>query len=164
MSDLIQWGGEIFDTHGSSSGNTNTSMGSGELSTLGFKKAAYQRNLQYVRTDNKLHDVHDLQVIDQGRHYSSIFHACNTISRRKWVEVRHVIKLHSKLHNINLFNVTPLISPKPSGTYVLSFNLTPCCHVTLPYIMGFDIKINHPRIQTTCLHTSRCHQCKYCRY
>ena len=45
----------------------------------------------------------------------------------------------------------------------LSFNLTPC-HVSLPYIMGFDIKINHQWIQTTCLPTSCCHQCNYCRY
>ena len=33
------------------------------------------------------------------------------------------------------------------------WNLTPCCHVSLPYIVDFDIKVNHQRIQSTHLHT-----------
>jgi hypothetical protein len=28
---------------------------------------------------------------------------------------------------------------------ILGLDLTPLCHVSLPYIMGFDIKINHPK-------------------
>ena len=58
-----------------------------------------------------------------------------------------------------------LLYPKPYGTDVLSFNLTPCCHASIPYTTGFDIKINHPRIQTTGLHESCCHHdCKHCHY
>ena len=30
--------------------------------------------------------------------------------------------------------------------------------------MGFDIKINHQRIQTTRSHAPRCHHCNYCHY
>ena len=45
---------------------------------------------------------------------------------------------------------------------MLSSNLPPCCHISLSYIMKFDIKKTHQRIQTTCLHTSRCHHCHYC--
>ena len=41
---------------------------------------------------------------------------------------------------------------------VLNLNLTPCYHMTLPYIMGFDIKMSHQRIQTTCSQASCCHQ------
>jgi len=37
-------------------------MGSGEASYLGYKKAAYQRNLQYVGTDNALHIATGLEV------------------------------------------------------------------------------------------------------
>ena len=56
------------------------------------------------------------------------------------------IKLHSKLRNINKPNVTPSLISR-----VLSLNLTRC-HVSFPYIMGFDITINHQRIQTTSSH------------
>ncbi|KAH9563724.1 hypothetical protein CY35_05G141000 [Sphagnum magellanicum] len=65
MGDLIQWGGEILvSSTGSSNSNSNNNsinMGSGDGSSLGYKKAAYQRNLQYVATDNTLHDVCNLQ-------------------------------------------------------------------------------------------------------
>ncbi|CAK9877175.1 unnamed protein product [Sphagnum jensenii] len=63
MGDLIQWGGEILvsSTSSSSSNNISINMGSGDGSSLGYKKAAYQRNLQYVATDNTLHDVCNLQ-------------------------------------------------------------------------------------------------------
>ena len=45
---------------------------------------------------------------------------------------------------------------------MLSSHLPHCCHISLPYIMGFDIKIVHQRIQTTPSHTSHCHHCHYC--
>ena len=41
---------------------------------------------------------------------------------------------------------------------MLSLNLPPCYHISLPHIMGFYIKIIHQRIQTTRLHTPRCHR------
>ena len=47
---------------------------------------------------------------------------------------------------------------------VLSLNLAPCYHISLPCIMGFDNKINHQRIQTTRSHVSCCHHCSYCHY
>ena len=51
---------------------------------------------------------------------------------------------------------------KPKRTVVLNLNLSPYCHVSLPYITRFDIKINHQGIQTPRLHASRCHHCNYC--
>ena len=36
-----------------------------------------------------------------------------------------------------------------------SLNLPPCCHISLPYIAGFDIKIIYQIIQTTHLHAYR---------
>ena len=42
-----------------------------------------------------------------------------------------------------------------------SLNISPCCHISLSYIMGFDIKIIQQRIQTTS-HASSCrhfHDC-----
>ncbi|KAH9576767.1 hypothetical protein CY35_01G181200 [Sphagnum magellanicum] len=63
--DAIDWGGEIIWD-----GGTNTSvftdMGSGEPAALGYERAAYQRNLQYVGIDNALHDVTDLQVATEA--------------------------------------------------------------------------------------------------
>ena len=47
---------------------------------------------------------------------------------------------------------------------VLNLNLTPCCHISFSYIMGFDIKLIHQRTQTTRLHTSCCHHCHYYDY
>ena len=43
---------------------------------------------------------------------------------------------------------------------VFILNLLPCCHILLPYITGFDIKVNH-HIFT---HTPCCHHCHYCQY
>jgi Neprosin len=60
-SDLIQWGGEVFDVR-EGDAQTKTHMGSGALATSGFGKAAYQRNLQYVSLGNTMYDVTDLQV------------------------------------------------------------------------------------------------------
>jgi hypothetical protein len=39
---------------------------------------------------------------------------------------------------------------------VLSLDHTPCCHGSLPYITGFDIKVFHQRIQTSRSHASCC--------
>jgi hypothetical protein len=39
-----------------------------------------------------------------------------------------------------------LLYPKSQGNGFLSLNPTPRCHISLPYIMGFDIIISHPRI------------------
>ena len=53
---------------------------------------------------------------------------------------------------------TPLMSQNPrEQTHVLHSNLTLCCHVSFPYIMGFDIEVNHQKFQTTRSHASRCH-------
>ena len=60
-------------------------------------------------------------------------------------------------------NVTPsLLSRNPKEWMFLIVDLVPYCHISLPCIMGFDIKMNHQRIQTTHMHTSRCHHCNYC--
>ena len=39
---------------------------------------------------------------------------------------------------------------------VHSSNLTPYCHISLPYIMKFVINANHPRSQPTPLHCTMC--------
>ena len=36
----------------------------------------------------------------------------------------------------------PLFYLKPNGAEVLSLSVTPCCQVSLPYIMGFDAPNN----------------------
>lgn len=59
--DAIDWGGEVI-VHSGNSPHMHTNMGSGEASYLGYKKAAYQRNLQYVGTDNALHIATGLEV------------------------------------------------------------------------------------------------------
>ena len=48
---------------------------------------------------------------------------------------------------------------KPNRTYMLNLNLPHCCHMSLPYITSFDIRIIHQRIQTTCSHAPHCHHC-----
>jgi hypothetical protein len=53
-----------------------------------------------------------------------------------------------------------LLYLESQGTDVLNLHLTPCCHIFLPYSMSCDIE----RIQTTCLHASRCHYCHYCNF
>ena len=47
---------------------------------------------------------------------------------------------------------------------VLILHLPPCCYISLSYIMGFDIKINHRRTQTTHSHASYSYDCNYCDY
>ena len=71
--------------------------------------------------------------------------------------------VHSQLHNIDLpHNVTrSLISRNPRNQTVLSSSLTSYCHVSLPYIMGFDNKRNRQRIQFARSDTVRCHQCRW---
>lgn len=61
-SDLIQWGGEVFDVR-ESNDKTKTHMGSGSPAQSGFREAAYQRNLQFIDMDNKMKDVHELQAV-----------------------------------------------------------------------------------------------------
>jgi len=63
--DAIDWGGEII-WDGSTHTGVFTDMGSGEPAALGYERAAYQRNLQYVGIDNALHDVTDLQVATEA--------------------------------------------------------------------------------------------------
>ena len=39
-------------------------------------------------------------------------------------------------------DVTPSLIPK-KGTDFVSLNLSPCCHMSLQYIIGIDIEIIH---------------------
>jgi hypothetical protein len=57
-----------------------------------------------------------------------------------------------------------LLYPKTLGNKCAQFKLPPYCHIFLPYIMGFDIKVIHPRFLTTRSHTSHCHHCNYFHY
>ena len=71
---------------------------------------------------------------------------------RSWITLQ--------LCNINLLNVTSsLISRNLREWMFLSLNLTLCYHVSLPYIMDFDIQINHQNIQIMHSHSSCCHHC-----
>ena len=56
----------------------------------------------------------------------------------------------------------PLLYPKTLGNGCAQFNLPPCCYTSLPYIIGFDIKIIHQRIQITHSHASCYHHSHYC--
>ena len=45
---------------------------------------------------------------------------------------------------------------------MLNLDPPPRRHISLTYIMGFDIKVIHQRVQTTLSHASRCHPCQCC--
>ena len=55
----------------------------------------------------------------------------------------------------------PFLSSKTLENGCSQINLPPCCHISLPYIMGCDIQVIHQRIQTPCSHASRYHHCHY---
>jgi hypothetical protein len=74
-------------------------------------------------------------------------------SRRTSVYIRYI---HPKLRNVNFHNVTLSNIPKPRGTDVGSSNLTPYCHIFLPYITKFVINANHQRSQPTPSHCTIC--------
>ena len=57
-----------------------------------------------------------------------------------------------------------LLYPKTLGNRCSNLFLPPCCHIFLPYIVGFDILAIHHRIKITCSHASHCHHCIYCHY
>ena len=68
----------------------------------------------------------------------------------------HTNQIHSKLRNINLHNVTHSLISQLYGTDVRSSNLTPYCHISLPYITNFVINANHQRSQPTPSHCAMC--------
>ena len=57
----------------------------------------------------------------------------------------------------------PLFYTKTLGNGCAQINSPPGCYISLPYIMGFDIKIMHLRFQSTHSHGLCCHHfCHYC--
>ena len=42
---------------------------------------------------------------------------------------------------------------------MLNLNIPHYCHISLTYIMDFDIEIIHEIFQTACSHASHCHCC-----
>ena len=67
------------------------------------------------------------------------------------------IDLHPTLCKINPHNVThSLISQNPSERVFHSSNLTPYCHISLPYNTRFVIDANHHRSQPTPSHCAMC--------
>ena len=63
------------------------------------------------------------------------------------------LAVYPNLCNITLVMSLLLLYPKIPGNDVFSWNLPSCCHISFPYIMGFDIKIIHQRIQPhACTH------------
>ena len=65
----------------------------------------------------------------------------------------------------HVVSVSPFVNNKnPEGNKCAQFNLPPCCHVSLSYVMGLDIELIHQRMQTTRLHASHCYHHYYCRY
>ena len=89
----------------------------------------------------KSKDVNDISLVGLGN--TRMSHTLVSKSKR----------IYPNLHNV----IASLISPNP-----LSLNLPLCCHISLPYIPCFDIKIIHQRIQTTHSHGPRCYHCHYC--
>uniref|UniRef100_A0A0D3H3C9 Neprosin PEP catalytic domain-containing protein n=1 Tax=Oryza barthii TaxID=65489 RepID=A0A0D3H3C9_9ORYZ len=51
---MVEWGGEVVNTHPPGSAHTATQMGSGHFAAEGFGRAAYFRNLETVDADNSL--------------------------------------------------------------------------------------------------------------
>jgi hypothetical protein len=76
-------------------------------------------------------------------------------SLHKVIPSSHLYYVHSNFCSINLLDVTPSLISLNCREWMLLVYLTPYCHVSLPYIMDFDIKINHQRIQST--HTHKHH-------
>ena len=61
------------------------------------------------------------------------------------------------LYGIQPFHLTCTSqTPRPYGTDVCSSNLTPNCHISLPYIMKFVINAKHQRSQSTPSHCAMC--------
>ena len=54
--------------------------------------------------------------------------------------------------------------PGPHGTDFINLNIPPCCHISISYIMGFDIKVIHKINRTTCLYASCCHHYHYIHF
>ena len=61
----------------------------------------------------------------------------------------------SKFVNYTLTSITspsmmslPLLHTKTLKNGCAQYKLPPCCHTSLPYIIRFDIKIIHQKIQT----------------
>jgi hypothetical protein len=87
-----------------------------------------------------------------------------------WSIYRCPTKKFNRIH-FHLHKVSPFVISLPS---LISWSLKewmfsiqkfpPCYHITLSYIMGFDVKIIHQRIQTLRLHASHCHRCQYGHY
>ena len=76
-------------------------------------------------------------------------------SRSYMLRIGTSILIHPKLRNINLHNIThSIISPNPRDAR--SSNITPYCHISLPYITNFVIKANHQRSQP-----SHCAMCQH---
>ena len=80
-----------------------------------------------------------------------------------------MVKSYSNMDTLNSIISTSFMSSPSSYTpnvrIVCSRFESHCLSSRFPYvyIMGFDIKINHQRIQTTHSHASRCHHCSYCQ-
>ena len=68
--------------------------------------------------------------------------------------------LHLNLRNVTFCNVTPSLISWNTRERMCSVEISLlCCHTSLSYIIGSDIKIIHSRKQTTWSHWSRCHHC-----
>ena len=72
--------------------------------------------------------------------------------------------IHPNLHYVTLPNVTPLLHPRTLGNICAWFHSPSLSSHPPPYITCFNIKIIqiHQRIETTRLHTSRCHHRHSC--
>ena len=85
-----------------------------------------------------------------------------------------IILYYMEGHFVSMYTLNSIISislmallflyPETLRNNVLSLNLTPDCHVSLPYITTFNITRNHQRIQTTRSKASCCHHCNYYHY
>ena len=59
--------------------------------------------------------------------------------------------MHPNLRDVVLRNVPRSLMIRNSRKRICSFIIPACCHISFPYITGFDIIVIHQRIQTTCL-------------
>jgi hypothetical protein len=71
-----------------------------------------------------------------------------------------IIKYREYLNIVGMF----LYTLEPRDRDELNLKLPPCYHISLPYTMGFDLKVIHQRNQTTCLHATHCHHCHYSHF
>ena len=117
-----------------------------------------------MHTNCSLTPIHQVWHLNYNLGPNSLTPCCHHLVRYNGCNVDRpyltTFSLFATLYILTSVMSLPLLSPE--GMDVLILNLPLCCHISLPYIMGFEIKIIHQGIQTIRWYASCCHHCHYC--